>query len=229
MHRFVSAAALLAFLSACTTHNSVAIHSAPQNLSVPIAERLFAEGRANEALTLLRDATQRHEPAAEAKLAALHMTGSHVVKDLGEAERLLRSALRDPQPSYQRLLACVLHYRDGDPQESTALLKGAAAAGDILAAAYLSRSYRLGLGQPVNISLADFTLIEALSRLHRPPAPVDDISAFLREHIPLALAEGICGPRDDTGALLATAFPRRYVEWRSGVKRDNSNPILVYP
>lgn len=196
------------------------------------ADALFANGLSSEAVAKVREAAEDGSPEAQAELAALYFLGQYLNKDHAAAERYLRLALRKPRPEYQRDLACVIYHRaDGKASdEYIDLVEKAAASDDTLALVYLSRIYRDGIGRKPNISPANFTLERALAKVHGQPPPVGAEENFLRGHLPVILGEGICGPVDSNGALLAKFYSNRFWHWPpAGRRRGFYQDYLLLP
>ncbi len=222
--------AIMLIAAAMQSEAAAARSSSPEAELMRQVDALFSEGRPQDAIAVLQAAAAGGTRSAQAALAGLHFAGVHVAKDLPLAEKFLREAISDPRPAYKRDLACVLYHRGGDEhiKESIVLIEQAAAEDDVLAVIYESRLYRLGIGRTANPSFGNFKLERALSRIYEGPDVSAAESAFLREHVPGILNNGICGPSDQYGAFLAKSFAMRYRDWPTFGSRYRWNPMYQY-
>jgi TPR repeat protein len=228
--RALTAASFL-WIAAALSPAEPASPSAPDAILAEV-EALFLNENADEAVAKLRSAAGRGIPEAQAELGRIYFAGTYVEKDDAAAEYFLRQSLSKPDPSYKRDLACVIYHRANGhiSPEYTDLIEDAAKSGDLLAQIYLARLYLAGLDRPANTVYGNYLLEQALAKVHRPPIPDDQKSAFLRSHLPEILGDGICGPRDSYAGLLAKSFPMRYREWpEMGERRGYNGLGLLLP
>jgi len=213
------------FFSACTHADHVSQIDMVAARSFLILSDSFLEGgQEQESVKALVGAARLGLPVAQAELALRYAAGEGVTRNLRHAEQLLRTAIADDsRPAYQRDLACVLYQgrkSSGKQKEAADLMRSAAKMGDVLAAAYLSRFYRVGIGVPRKTSSANAWLMIALRRLYVPPQPMHAMAEHQRIWLAAKLASPRCGPIDTLAAVAASALQFQYEK-----KRKTEAPV----